>query len=47
MSLALKTQPDNGVAHALGDVYRRLADTCEALTVRVEGRPARVCRPPS
>lgn len=35
MSVALKTPPDRAVARALGDVYRRLADVCEALTVRV------------
>ncbi|WP_329342576.1 (2Fe-2S)-binding protein [Streptomyces sp. NBC_00663] len=35
MSVALKTSPDGAVAQALGDVYRRLADTCEALDVRV------------
>ena len=36
MAVALKTQPDNGVARVLGDVYRRLTGTCEALTVSVE-----------
>ncbi|MFI9832173.1 (2Fe-2S)-binding protein [Streptomyces sp. NPDC051913] len=35
MSVALKTAPDGAVAQALGDVYRRLADICEALDVRV------------
>ncbi|NEB03573.1 (2Fe-2S)-binding protein [Streptomyces sp. SID13726] len=39
MSLALKTSPDSAVSRALGDVYRRLGDTCEALTVRVEETP--------
>jgi len=36
MSVALKTPPGSAVAWALGDVYRRLTDVCEALTVRVE-----------
>ncbi|MEU6253735.1 (2Fe-2S)-binding protein [Streptomyces sp. NPDC047043] len=35
MSVALKTLPPGAVAHALGAVYRRLADVCEALTVQV------------
>ncbi|WP_030937864.1 (2Fe-2S)-binding protein [Streptomyces sp. NRRL S-646] len=30
-----KTSPDRAVGHALGDVYRRLADVCAALDVRV------------
>lgn len=35
MSVALKTSPDGAVTHALADVYGRLADVCEALTVRI------------
>ncbi|PAZ10118.1 iron-sulfur protein [Streptomyces sp. SA15] len=35
MSVALKTPSAGAVAHALGDVYQRLADVCEALAVRV------------
>ncbi|KOG42604.1 (2Fe-2S)-binding protein [Streptomyces resistomycificus] len=35
MSVAVKTPPDAAVERALGDLYRRLADVCEALTVRV------------
>src|ERR1041385_4772043 len=35
MTVALKTSPDGAVAQALGDVYRRLADVCEALDVRI------------
>jgi hypothetical protein len=35
MSVALKTPPDGAVSHALADVYRRLADICDALTVRI------------
>ncbi|GAA3833686.1 (2Fe-2S)-binding protein [Streptomyces coacervatus] len=35
MPVALKTPPAGAVTHALGDVYRRLADVCEALDVRV------------
>ncbi|MFF4255806.1 (2Fe-2S)-binding protein [Streptomyces sp. NPDC001663] len=35
MSVALKTLPSSAVTHTLGDVYRRLADVCEGLTVRV------------
>ncbi|MEV0638220.1 (2Fe-2S)-binding protein [Streptomyces sp. NPDC050619] len=38
MPVALKTPPTGAVAHALSEVYRRLADVCEALTVRV-GEP--------
>lgn len=32
---APKTSPDRAVGHALGEVYRRLADLCAALGVRV------------
>lgn len=39
MPPGLKTSPDSAVAQALGDVYRRLAGACEALTVRVEETP--------
>lgn len=39
MSVALKTSPDGAVARALGGVYRRLADICEALDVRVAEAP--------
>ncbi|WP_405865209.1 MULTISPECIES: (2Fe-2S)-binding protein [unclassified Streptomyces] len=35
MSVALKTPSAGAVTHALGGVYQRLADVCEALTVRV------------
>jgi hypothetical protein len=35
MPVALKTPPAGAVTHALGGVYRRLADVCEALDVRV------------
>ena len=35
MPVALKTPPAGAVTHALGEVYRRLADVCEPLDVRV------------
>jgi hypothetical protein len=35
MSVALETPPAGAVAHVLADAYRRLADVCEALTLRV------------
>ncbi|MCD9874578.1 (2Fe-2S)-binding protein [Streptomyces guryensis] len=35
MTVALKTPPAGAVAHALGGVYRKLADLCETLDVRV------------
>ncbi|KUO18280.1 (2Fe-2S)-binding protein [Streptomyces dysideae] len=37
MSVALKTSPAGAVADTLGDVYRRLADICEVLSVRIAG----------
>ncbi|OIK00877.1 iron-sulfur protein [Streptomyces sp. MUSC 14] len=43
MSMALKTSSAGVVTHALGGVYRRLADVCEALTVRVV-EPGRAVR---
>ncbi|MEU6351428.1 (2Fe-2S)-binding protein [Streptomyces sp. NPDC047072] len=43
MSLTLKTEPVDAVARALGDVYRRLTDVCEALTVRI-AEPGKVGR---
>ena len=39
MLLGVKTSPDSAVAREIGDVYRRLAGVCEALTVRVEEAP--------
>ncbi|RPF38863.1 iron-sulfur protein [Streptomyces sp. TLI_185] len=35
MSVALKTPPAGAVTHALGAAYRKLADLCETLDVRV------------
>jgi len=35
MPVALKNPPTHPVTRALGDAYRRLAEVCEALTVRV------------
>jgi len=39
MLLGVKTSLDSAVAREIGDVYRRLAGVCEALTVRVEEAP--------
>ncbi|GHI04004.1 iron-sulfur protein [Streptomyces cellostaticus] len=36
MSLALQTPPTGAVARVLGAAYRRLAETCEPLAVRVD-----------
>ncbi|MDF3148958.1 MULTISPECIES: (2Fe-2S)-binding protein [unclassified Streptomyces] len=44
MSVALKTSPTGAVARTLGDVYGRLADLCEVLSVRVAEPGTEVAR---
>ncbi|MDC0769137.1 (2Fe-2S)-binding protein [Streptomyces sp. HD] len=44
MSVAPTTPPAGAVAHALGDVYTRLTDLCDVLSVRVAEPGARSAR---